>query len=232
MSARTWPRQALAAREAELRAVQEADVVFCVSGEEAGLRRGDRSRQAHLRAHVRGRAARGAARLRRALDLVFFGGFLAASASPNEDSLAFLLNEVLPLVWEEHPEIGLTVIGADVETSAGARDSPRADRRLRRGPARLALPGEAARQPDALRLGGQAQVPRLARRRPAVRDDPRRRRGDPAGRGAASTVADDAAGLAQPVTRLYCDRAEWERVQSHLLESRARSSTARASSAR
>jgi hypothetical protein len=42
--------------------------------------------------------------------------------------------------------------------------------------------------------------------------------GFPLGELRASMVAEDPAGLAQRLSRLYGDRAEWERVQAHLLE--------------
>ncbi len=45
-------------------------------------------------------------------------------------------------------------------------------------------------------------------------------------------VADDPAGLARLIGRLYDDRSEWERVQASCSTSRRTSSTARASSGR
>ena len=42
--------------------------------------------------------------------------------------------------------------------------------------------------------------------------------GFPLGPARDSLVADDPAGLARAVGRLYADRAEWERAQAHLLE--------------
>ena len=58
-------------------------------------------------------------------DLLFFGGFLAGAGSPNEDALLHLVNDVLPIVWERHPELRLHVVGADptpaVEALRGER---------------------------------------------------------------------------------------------------------------
>jgi glycosyltransferase involved in cell wall biosynthesis len=57
--------------------------------------------------------------------LVFFGGFLAGAGSPNEDAVLHLAESILPLVWREHPELTLTVIGADVTPAVQALVSDR-----------------------------------------------------------------------------------------------------------
>ena len=45
--------------------------------------------------------------------LVFYGGFLAGSASPNEDAVVFLIREVLPLIRRQLPDVELQVVGAN-----------------------------------------------------------------------------------------------------------------------
>jgi O-antigen biosynthesis protein len=212
-------RHALAAREAELRAVQEADVVFCVSSEEADF----------VAEIAPGKPTFVLTSVVEPLeeppgfdersDIVFFGGFLAGSASPNADSLAFLLNEVLPLVWEERPEIRLTVIGADAGDELRALESPRV-RIVGYVEEPLDWLSRARLHVNPMRFGSGVKLKfldSLAAGLPFVTTSVGAE-GIPLGSVRDSAVADSAAGLAQLVIRLYDDRAEWERVQAHLLE--------------
>jgi GT2 family glycosyltransferase len=211
--------QAVIDREAEIRATQEADVVFCVSAEEAQF----------VAEIAPGKPAFVLTSVVEPLpdppgfdersDLVFFGGFLAGSASPNTDSLLFLVHEILPLLWEEHPEIRLTVIGADLTDELRALEGPRvrvvgyvedplewlAGARLHVNPMRFGS-GVKLKFLDSLAAG----LPFVTT---AVGAE-----GIPLGDVRASAVADDPARLARLVGRLYEDRAEWERVQAKLLE--------------
>jgi len=210
---------ALKAREAEIRAAQESDLVFCVSDEEARLiaELAPATACFVLTSVVDpmpdppGYAERS--------DLVFFGGFLAGTASPNFDALVFLVNKVLPLFWEEHPDVGLTVIGADAGDEVRALEAPR------------------------VRIVGYVEDPAGWLSRVRVHVNPMRfgagvklkfldsmaaglpfvttsvgAEGIPLGDLRGSLVADDPAQLARLLGRLYTDRAEWERAQEHLLE--------------
>jgi GT2 family glycosyltransferase len=112
-SARALQALALAATEAELHAIDEADVVFAVSEEE-----GDFIHDLHrdkpvflLPSYVD--ALEDPPGFDSRSDLVFFGGFLAGSGSPNEDALLYLVREIMPLVWGAEPDVTLHVIGAD-----------------------------------------------------------------------------------------------------------------------
>jgi GT2 family glycosyltransferase len=111
--ARALHALALAATEEELRAIDEADVVFAVSEEEREFIRGlDRNKSIYLLpSYVEAFENSPGFDSRR--DLVFFGGFLAGSGSPNEDALLHLVREIMPLVWDAEPEVILHVIGAD-----------------------------------------------------------------------------------------------------------------------
>jgi GT2 family glycosyltransferase len=211
--------EAARTRETELRAVQEADVVFCVSDDEAR----------YVSEIAPGKPAFVLPGIVEALedppgfeerrDLLFFGGFLATPLSPNEDSLTWLVNDVLPLFWEEHPDVGLTVIGADMSDAVRALEAPRV-----RIVGYVEDPaGWLARfrvHVNPMRFGAglkQKFLDSLAAGLPFVTTSVGAE-GFPLGDVRASMVADDAAGLAQRLSRLYSDPAEWGRVQAHLLE--------------
>ena len=107
-------------RQWEMRALQEADAVFCVSPEEqdvvAQVAPGTPSFL--LPGWVEVADAPPGFDERR--DLLFFGGFLAGAGSPNEDALLYLVNEIMPSVWERGPEVVLHVVGADVTPAVQA----------------------------------------------------------------------------------------------------------------
>jgi glycosyltransferase involved in cell wall biosynthesis len=58
-------------------------------------------------------------------DLVFFGGFMGGSGSPNEDALLHLVAEVLPLIHAHEPDAVLYVVGADPTPAVWALESDR-----------------------------------------------------------------------------------------------------------
>ena len=83
-------------RETELRAVQQAEVVFCVSDDEARfVAEVAPGKPAFVLPGIVEPVADPPGFEERR-DLLFFGGFLPAPFSPNEDSLGFLVQEVLP----------------------------------------------------------------------------------------------------------------------------------------
>jgi GT2 family glycosyltransferase len=212
-------RQALATRVAELRAVDQADVVFCVSAEEAGfVAEIEPAKPTFVLTSVVEPAPHPLGFEERT-DLVFFGGFLAGSASPNADALAFLVSDVLPLIWQEHPEIRLSVIGADLPDELRTLESPRV-----RMVGYVEDPAEwlsrARLHVNPMRFGSGVKLKfldSLGAGLPFVTTTVGAE-GLPLGDVRGSTVADDAAGLARLVGRLYTDREEWERVQVRLLE--------------
>jgi len=107
-------------RQWELRALQEADAVFCVSPEEQEVvtQVAPGTPSFLLPGWVEVAEAPPGFDERR--DLLFFGGFLAGAGSPNEDALLYLVNEILPSFWEQEPEAVLHVVGADVTPAVQA----------------------------------------------------------------------------------------------------------------
>jgi glycosyltransferase involved in cell wall biosynthesis len=99
-------------RELELEGIAGADIVFCVSEQEAAFAR----EQTNVPVHV----------LSTYVDLldqspsfderhgvVFFGGFMAGRGGPNEDAAVRLVDEVMPHLWEAIPELRLEIVGAN-----------------------------------------------------------------------------------------------------------------------
>ncbi len=206
-------------REAEIRAMQEADIVFCVSEDEArfiaelapGTPTFILPGVVETPAEVPGFDER--------RDLLFFGGFLAGALSPNTDSLTHLIEHVLPPFWEEHPEVVLNVIGADVSDSIRALEGPRI-RIVGYVEDPLAWLTRARLHVNPMRFGAglkQKFLDSLAAGLPFVTTKVGAE-GFPLGDVEDSVVADDPAELARLLGRLYTDRAEWERVQQRLLE--------------
>ncbi len=151
--------------------------------------------------------------------LVFFGGFLAGAGSPNEDAVLYLVNSVLPIVWQRHPDLQLTVIGADatpaVEALKGERvrvigyvDDPLewlCQARVHASPIRSGagiklklLDSMAAGLPFVTTAAG-AEGLHLDRVRDLV-------------------VADSPADLASLITALATDRLRWESVQRVIVD--------------
>jgi len=210
---------ALRTRESELRAIQEAHAVFVVSDEEAafvaeiapgkptfvlpGIAEPVADPQGFDERH----------------DLLFFGGFLAGSGSPNEDALSYLVHEVLPLFWEEHPDVVLNVVGADMGGSVRTLEGP-----LVRIVGYVEDPAgwlsRARLHVNPMRYGAglkQKFLDSLAAGLPFVTTSVGAE-GFPLGGLRESLVADDPAALARALGRLYTDRAGWERAQAHLLQ--------------
>ena len=211
--------EAARTRESEIRAIQEADVVFVVSDDEARVvAEVAPGKPAFVLPGMVEPVAEPSGFDERS-DLLFFGGFLAGSASPNLDALTYLVGEVLPRFWEKHPDVGLNVIGADVNDGVRALEGPRvrivgyvedpADwlsrARLHVNPMRFGA-GLKQKFLDSLAVG----LPFVTTSVGAE--------GFPLGDVRESLVADDPAGLAALLDKLYTDRGEWERAQAHLIE--------------
>jgi len=206
-------------REAEIRAVQESDLVFCVSDEEAQLiQEVAPSRKCFVLPGIVDPLPDRTGFDERS-DLIFFGGFLAGSASPNYDSLLYLVTEVLPLFWEAHPDVGLNVIGADMNDAVRALEAPRV-RIVGYVEDPAGWLSRARVHVNPMRFGAglkQKFLDSLAAGLPFVTTSVGAE-GFALGDVRESMVADDPAGLARLLGRLYTDRSEWERAQAHLLE--------------
>jgi GT2 family glycosyltransferase len=206
-------------RGSELRAIQESHAVFVVSDEEAAF-------VAEVAPGKPAFVLPGIAEpvpdppgFDERSDLLFFGGFLAGAGSPNGDALTYLVHDVLPLFWEEHPDVVLHVVGADIGDSVRALEGPRVrivgyvdDPEEWLGRARVHV--------NPMRFGAglkQKFLDSLAAGLPFVTTSVGAE-GFPLGPVRDSLVADDAPGLALVLGRLYTDRAEWERAQTQLRE--------------
>ena len=211
--------EAAKTREAEIHAVQEADVVVCVSEDEARFVSEVAPGKPSFVLPGIAEPLPSPPGFDERSDLVFFGGFLAGLGSPNADALAYLVHEVLPPFWEDHPDVGLNVIGADIDDSVRALEGPRvrivgyvedpagwlSRARLHVNPMRF---GAGLKQKFLDSIG--AGLPFVTTTVGAE--------GFPLGELRGSLVADSPADLALLLGRLYDDRAEWERAQAHLLE--------------
>jgi GT2 family glycosyltransferase/glycosyltransferase involved in cell wall biosynthesis len=206
-------------RNSEIQAVQHADVVFVVTEEEAEfVAEVAPGKPTFVLPSFVEPLAEPPGFDERA-DLIFFGGFLGGAASPNEDALAFLVHEVMPLFWERQPNVGLTVIGADMSDSVRALESPRvrivgyvedpagwlSRARLHVNPMRFGS-GLKLKFLDSLAAGLPFVTTPIGAEGLAL--------GDLRG----SLVAEGAAGLAERMAALYTDRDEWERAQAFLLD--------------
>ncbi|MGZ4308336.1 MAG: glycosyltransferase [Gaiellaceae bacterium] len=210
--------EAARTRASEIRAVQEAHVVFVVSDEEARFVRDVAPGKPVFVLPGIVEAHRDPPGFEERSDLLFFGGFLAGSGSPNEDSLNYLVREVLPLFWEEHPAVGLNVIGADIGESVRALEGPRV-RVVGYVEDPAGWLSRARLHVNPMRFGAglkQKFLDSLAAGLPFVTTTVGAE-GFPLGDLRASLVADDPAGLARLMGRLYADRDEWTRAQAHLL---------------
>ena len=120
---------------------------------------------------------------------------------------------------ERHPDVGLNVVGADMDDAVRALEGPRV-----RIVGYVDEPAEwlarARLLVNPMRFGAglkQKFLDSLAAGLPFVTTTVGAE-GFPLGEFRGSLVADDPAGLTDLLDRLYTDRDEWERVQSHLLE--------------
>jgi GT2 family glycosyltransferase len=210
---------AVKTRESELRAIQEAHAVFVVSDEEAAFVAEVAPGKPVFVLPGIATPVPDPAGFDERRDLLFFGGFLAGAGSPTEDALTYLVHDVLPLFWEEHPDVVLHVVGADMGDSVRALEGPRVrivgyvdDPSEWLGRARLHV--------NPMRFGAglkQKFLDSLAAGLPFVTTTVGAE-GFPLGPVRESLVADEPAGLALALGRLYRDRAEWERAHQHLLE--------------
>lgn len=210
--------EAARTRESEIRAIQEANLVFAVSDEEARFVAEIAPGKPTFVLPGIVEAVDDPPGFDERSDLLFFGGFLAGSASPNLDALTYLVREVLPRFWERQPDVGLSVVGADMGDEVAALEAPRvrivgyvedpaewlARSRLLVNPMRFGaglkqkfLDSLAAGLPFVTTSVGAEGFPLGDLREPLVADDPE--------------------GLAARLDRLYTDRDEWERAQAGLL---------------
>jgi O-antigen biosynthesis protein len=99
-------------RELESEGIDGADVVLCVSEEEATFARERTTVPVHVLSTYVNVLDRPPSYDERE-GVVFFGGFLAGSGGPNEDAAVRLVDEVMPNLWRAMPELRLEIVGAN-----------------------------------------------------------------------------------------------------------------------
>jgi glycosyltransferase involved in cell wall biosynthesis len=110
-------------RTAEVTAAAEADATWCVTAEEQAVLsavapstpRFPLAYYTTTRSHPPGFATR--------TDVLFFGGFLAGAGSANEDALLYVVEEIMPRLWKQAPDLKLHVVGADATPAVLSLDS-------------------------------------------------------------------------------------------------------------
>lgn len=111
-------------RSLEMEGIEGADVVLCVSDEEARFVR----EQTEAPVFILPTYADVPVEPRRFDErqgIVFFGGFLAGPGGPNEDGAAHLVDEVMPILWDAMPELELEIVGANPTPRVRELQGPR-----------------------------------------------------------------------------------------------------------
>ena len=205
-------------RELELQGIKGADVVLCVSEEEAAFARKQTSVPVHvLSTYVNVLDPPPGFGQRQGV--AFFGGFLAGSGGPNEDAAVHLVENVMPHLWEEIPELGLEIIGANPTPVVRELQRPLVD-----VVGFVPDPIERLSRPRVhvhpLRFGAGIKlklIDTMAAGLPFV-TTPTGAEGLGLGDLEGVLVAEDPAELARLALDLYRDPELWTRVQSGLLE--------------
>jgi GT2 family glycosyltransferase len=205
-------------RELEQQGIVGADVVLCVSEEEAAFARERTTAPVHvLPSYTQPIAEPPGFEGRQGV--VFFGGFMAGPGGPNEDAAVWLVDEVMPLLWEAIPNLPLAIVGADPTPAVRALHRPLVDvvgfvpdpvERLSRVRVHV----------HPLRLGAGIKlklIDTMAAGLPFV-TTPVGAEGLGLGDLEDVLVAERPANLARLALELYRDPKLWERVQAELLE--------------
>jgi O-antigen biosynthesis protein len=113
-------------RELEAKGVCGADVVLCVSEEEAAFAR-DLTQAPVLVLPTYVDPIERPSSYGETDGVVFFGGFFAGAGGPNEHGAVSLVEEVMPALWREYPELSLEIIGANPTPVVRELQGPRVD---------------------------------------------------------------------------------------------------------
>jgi glycosyltransferase involved in cell wall biosynthesis len=205
-------------RQLEQQGVDGADVVFCVSEEEAAFARDLTSAPVFVLptyAEVPERTPGFDDRT----GVVFFGGFLAGPGGPNEDAATRLVDDVMPLLWEAMPELEVEVVGANPTPRVRELQSPSVEV-VGFVPDPFARLSRARVHVHPLRFGAGIKlklIDTMAAGLPFV-TTPTGAEGLGLGDLEDVLVADDDGQLARLALELYDDRELWQQVQHRLLE--------------
>jgi GT2 family glycosyltransferase len=204
-------------RELELIGLAGADVVFCVSDEEASFARElTNARVLILPMYVEPPDSSPGFEERDGL--VFFGGFMAGSGGPNEDAAVRLTNEVMPKLWATMPDLPLAIVGANPTPAVRELQGPLVDV-VGFVPDPLERLARARVHVHPIRLGAGIKlklIDTMAAGLPFV-TSPVGAEGLGLGELEDVLVAEDDEQLARFALALYSDRDLWERVQAELL---------------
>jgi O-antigen biosynthesis protein len=113
-------------RSLEEEGIEGADVVLCVSEEEAQFARGLTKAPVFVLPTYADVAAQ-PRRFEERQGVVFFGGFLAGPGGPNEDGAAQLVDELMPILWEAMPGLELKIVGANPTPRVRELQGPRVE---------------------------------------------------------------------------------------------------------
>jgi GT2 family glycosyltransferase len=204
-------------RELEEEGIRTADVVFCVSEEEASFARSlTPTPVLLLPTYVE--APDGLPGYDEREGVLFFGGFFAGAGGPNEDGAVLLAEELMPKLWQQHPELKLDIVGASPTPRVRELQAQRVQvvgfvpdpfERLAR--ARVHV--------HPLRFGAGIKlklIDTMAAGLPFV-TTPVGAEGLGLGELEDVLVSENVEGLADLALELYSDRDLWERVQAELL---------------
>jgi O-antigen biosynthesis protein len=112
--------------ELERTGITGADLILCVSEEEAAFARELTSAPVLvLPTHVD--PIEGPPAFDDRDGVVFFGGFFAGAGGPNEDGAVRLVEDVMPAMWEQLPELPLEIVGANPTPRVRELQSPRVE---------------------------------------------------------------------------------------------------------
>jgi GT2 family glycosyltransferase len=111
-------------RSLEEEGIKGADVVLCVSEEEAKFVQ-ELTKAPVFILPTYAEVPEQPRRFDERRGIVFFGGFLAGPGGPNEDGAAHLVDELMPILWEAMPELELEIVGANPTPRVRELQGPR-----------------------------------------------------------------------------------------------------------
>ena len=111
MTARLLQAEAVAVRRTEARVASNADVIVCVSREEAAFFASHGARTVHVRTPWLRKASLTSPTLRGRADIGLVAGWLGGAWSPNGDALAWFASRVMPRITAVVPWVRLRVTG-------------------------------------------------------------------------------------------------------------------------
>ena len=204
-------------RELDERGITGADLVLCVSEEEAAFARERARGPVHvLPSYVS--VVKRPHRFDERSGVVFFGGFLAGPGGPNEDAAVRLVRDVMPAMWEDSPDLDVEIVGANPTLAVRELQGPRVDV-VGYVPDPLERLSHARVHVHPLRFGAGIKlklIDTMAAGLPFV-TSPTGAEGLGLGDLEPLIVSDDDQELARLALELYRDSDRWEHVQSGLL---------------